>query len=358
MTSLHGAGSCFGWRNVFAGVVVLVCAAALQACGAAPIAEKTPGLGTEGPIDAEMVPTEGVRMIPVETPRGTFEVWTQKLGDNPAIKVLLLHGGPGVTHEYLEGLAEGLEAAGFEVYLYDQLGSYFSDQPDDPDLWETARFVDEVEQVRMALGLGPDNFVLYGHSWGGILAIEYALAHGNNLKGLVISDMMASIPLYNRYAEEVLMPQMDQEALAEIKALEAAGDFENPRYTELLMNHFYVNHILRRPPDEWPDAVNRTFEHINPNVYVLMQGPSELGAGGRLLSWDRTADLGRITVPTLVIGARYDTMDPDHMAWMAEQFPNGQYLYCANGSHLAMFDDEQVYLDGLVRFFQEIDDDG
>jgi proline iminopeptidase len=297
----------------------------------------------------------GVRMIPVETPKGTFEVWTKKVGDSPTMKVLLLHGGPGSTHEYLKPLAEHLPAAGIEVYLYDQLGSYFSDQPDDPDLWEIPRFVDEVEQVRQSLGLGPDDFYLYGHSWGGILAMEYALAHGDKLKGLIISNMMASIPLYAQYAEEVLMPQIDPEVLAEIKALEAAEDYENPRYMELLMEHHYVHHILRAPADQWPDEVNLAFEHINPQIYVLMQGPSELGASGRLLEWDRTADLPRIETPTLVIGAQYDTMDPKHMEWMANEFPNGTYLYCPTGSHCAQYDDQEVYMEGLIRFIREVD---
>jgi proline iminopeptidase len=298
---------------------------------------------------------EGVRLIPVETPKGTFKVWTKQVGDSPTMKVLLLHGGPGATHEYMKPMAEYLPAAGIEVYLYDQLGSYFSDQPDDPDLWEVPRFVDEVEQVRQALGLGADDFYLYGQSWGGILAMEYALAHGDNLKGLIISNMMASIPLYNEYAEEVLMPQIDPGVLAEIKAFEAAEDYDNPRYMELLMEHHYVHHVLRAPADQWPDEVNLAFEHINPQVYVLMQGPSELGASGRLAEWDRTADLSQIETPTLVIGARYDTMDPEHMEWMASEFPNGTYLYCPNGSHCAHYDDQEVYMDGLIRFIQEVD---
>jgi proline iminopeptidase len=212
-----------------------------------------------------------------------------------------------------------------------------------------------VEQVRQALGLGPDNFYLYGQSWGGILAMEYALAHGDALKGLIISNMMSSIPLYNRYAAEVLMPQIDPEVLAEIKAFEAAEDYANPRYMELLMEHHYVYHVLRAPADQWPDAVNRAFEHINPNVYVLMQGPSELGASGRLLEWDRTADLSQIEAPTLVIGATYDTMDPAHMEWMASEFPNGQFLLCPNGSHEAHYDDQETYMEGLIRFIQEVD---
>jgi proline iminopeptidase len=298
---------------------------------------------------------EGVRMIPIETPKGTFEVWTKKVGSSPTMKVLLLHGGPGATHEYMLPMAEFLPEAGIEVYLYDQLGSYFSDQPDDPDLWQIPRFVDEVEQVRQALGLGPDNFYLYGQSWGGILAMEYALAHGEALKGLVISNMMASAPLYQKYAEDVLMPQIEPDVLAEIKAFEAADDYHNPRYMELLMEHHYVHHVLRAPADQWPAELVAAFEHLNPDIYVLMQGPSELGISGRLENWDRTADLASIEVPTLVIGARYDTMDPAHMEWMASEIPNARYLFCPNGSHAAHYDDQEIYMAGLTRFILDVD---
>jgi proline iminopeptidase len=297
----------------------------------------------------------GARLIPISTPKGTFRVWTKRVGNNPRIKVLLLHGGPGATHECFEAFDSFFPAAGIEYYYYDQLGSAYSDQPDDPDLWEVPRFVEEVEQVRRALGLGKDNFYLFGQSWGGILAIEYALKYQQHLKGLVISNMMASIPAYNEYARNVLMPAMDQGALAEIKRLEAAGQYADPRYMALLIPQHYVKHVLRMPADRWPDPVNRTFQHLNPKVYVTMQGPSELGASGRLVDWDRTADLARITVPTLVIGARYDTMDPAHMEWMAGQVKLGRFLLCPEGSHLALYDDQQVYVTGLIQFLHDVD---
>jgi proline iminopeptidase len=296
----------------------------------------------------------GVRRIPVTTPSGTFQVWTKRTGNNPAIKVLLLHGGPGATHEYLEAFDSYFPRAGIEYYYYDQLGSAYSDQPDDPSLWELPRFVDEVEQVRQALGLDGGNFYLYGHSWGGVLAIEYALAHQQHLKGLIISNMMASIPAYNAYAHDVLMPTMDPQALAEIQSFEEAEDYGNSRYTELLMQHYYVDHILRMPADQWPDPVNRAFAHLNAEIYVPMQGPSELGASGKLVNWDRTESLSEIQVPTLVIGAEYDTMDPKHMEWMAGAFPNGRYLYCPNGSHFAMYDDQQTYIEGIIDFIRDV----
>jgi proline iminopeptidase len=300
--------------------------------------------------------SRGVRMIPVTTPKGTFRVWTKRVGNNPRIKVLLLHGGPGATHEYFEACDSYLPVAGIEYYYYDQLGSAYSDQPRDmAPLLSTARYVEEVEQVRRALGLDRDDFCLLGHSWGGILAIEYALKYGDHLKGLVVSNMMASIPAYNDYAERVLMPAMDQTALAEIKKLEAAKQTSNPRYEELLMEHHYVDHVLRMSPAEWPEPVVRSFSRINKSIYVPMQGPSELGASGKLERWDRTADLAKIAVPTLVVGARYDTMDPEHMKWMSEQFPRGRYLFCPNGSHMALYDDQQTYFDGLIRFLEDVD---
>jgi len=294
----------------------------------------------------------GSRRIPVSTPAGRFQVWVKRVGSNPDLRVLLLHGGPGSTHEYLEACDSYLPAAGIEYYYYDQLGSGFSDQPDEPTLWEVGRFVDEVEQVRQALGLSRENFVLYGQSWGGILALEYALAYQQHLRGLVISNMMASVPAYNAYAEQVLMPAMDQDALAEIKSLEASGDIENPRYMELLTEQHYVHHVLRMPPDEWPDPVQRGFAHINPAIYVSMQGPSELGisADAKLAHWDRTGELATVEVPALVIGARYDTMDPAHMEMMSERLPRGRYLYCPEGSHLAMYDDQETYFAGLIDF--------
>ena len=298
---------------------------------------------------------DGVLMIPISTPKGEFRVWTRRVGDNPRIRLLLLHGGPGSTHEYFLACDAFLPAAGIEYIYYDQLGSAHSDQPDEPELWTIPRFVDEVEQVRQALGLDRDNFYLLGHSWGGMLAIEYALAHQEHLKGLVISNMMSSGPAYNEYAEQVLMPKMDQAVLAEIKGFEARGETNDPRYMELLNEHHYIHHVLRMPADAWPDEVNRAFAAINQSIYVPIQGPRELGAGGVLLTWDRTADLPRITVPTLVIGAEHDTMDPAFMAMMATKLARGEYLHCSDGSHMAMYDDQATWFTGLIDFIRRVD---
>ncbi|MDX2058482.1 MAG: proline iminopeptidase-family hydrolase [Gemmatimonadales bacterium] len=332
-----------------------VASLAAAACAKPDAAKTAAPSGYHDNTGRDDVLAGGVKMIPITTPKGTFKVWTKRVGNNPRIKVLLLHGGPGFTHEYFEAADSYFPGAEVEYYYYDQLGSYYSDQPADTSLVNLDRFIEEVEQVRQALGLGKDNFYLLGHSWGGMLAIEYALKYQEHIKGLIISNMMASIPAYVEYAENVLMPAMDPKVLAEVKALEAKKDYQNPRYMELLLPNHYQLHVLRMPPDQWPDPMNRAMKHMNPNVYIPMQGPSELGASGKLEKWDRTADLGKIAVPTLVIGAIHDTMDPKHMKWMSEQLPKGRYLECPNGSHMSMYDDQQTYFAGVIQFLKDVD---
>lgn len=332
---------------LLSGLLAVVAAAAIAAPPAA-----APGSGYFDNTGRDDVLAGGVKMIPITTPKGSFHVWTKRVGNNPKLKVLLLHGGPGATHEYFEAFDSYFPGAGIEYYYYDQLGSAYSDQPKDTSLWTIDRYVDEVEQVRQALHLDKSNFCLLGHSWGGVLAIEYALKYQQNLKCLVISNMVDSIPAYNDYAHKVLMPAMDQKQLAEVQKLEAEHRTDDPRYMQILTTLHYEKHVLRMPESQWPEPVTRSFAHINEQIYTLMQGPSELGASGRLLNWDRSRDLHRITVPTLVIGAQYDTMDPKYMAGMAKKLPHGKFLLCPKGSHMAMYDDQRTYFTGLIGFLR------
>ena len=280
--------------------------------------------------------TGGVRMIPIKTPKGTFNVWTKRVGNNPAVKLLLLHGGPAATHEYFEAFDSFLPAAGVEYYYYDQLGSFYSDHPDDDSLYELPRFVEEVEQVRQVLGLHRDNFYLLGHSWGGILGHQYALAYQQHLKGLVISNMMSSIPAYVEYANTVLMPPaMDQQVLAEVKALEAKKDY-NPRYMELLMPAHYDTVLSGDPRPSGPirSTARSRISTTRSTSPCRVRANSARPANWRNGTAARTSR--RIAVPTLVIGAEHDSMDPKHMEWMSQQLPKGEYLHCPNGSHMDM----------------------
>ncbi len=301
----------------------------------------------------EGIQTGGVKVISINTPKGKFNVWTKRIGNNPTIKVLLLNGGPGGTHECFEGFESFFPKEGIEFIYYDQLACGNSDNPKDTSLYDLSRYVEEVEQVRSALHLDSTNFYLLGHSWGGILAMQYALKYQHNLKGLVISDMMASCPEYGKYANEVLAKQMDPAVLDTIRMLEKKGDFQNPKYMQLLMPNYYQKHICRLA--EWPEPLTRMFSKLNNELYVTMQGPSEFGISGKLLNWDVSKELKNIHVPALVIGATFDTMDPAYMEWMSKQMPKGEFLLCANGSHCCMFDDQLAYMNGLIKFIKSVD---
>ncbi|MBK9106895.1 MAG: proline iminopeptidase-family hydrolase [Saprospiraceae bacterium] len=301
------------------------------------------------------IQTGGIKIITIQTAKDSFKVWTKRIGNHPNIKVLLLHGGPGATHEYFECVENFFPKEGIEFIYYDQLGSAFSDQPKDTSLWNINRFVDELEQVRLALGLDKSNFYLLGHSWGGWLAQQYALKYNEHLKGLIISNAMSSSPAYGKYAQEVLGPQLDSAVLQEIRDLEAKKDFENPRYMDLLMPHFYNKFICRIPLETWPDPILRAFKNLNHQIYIMMQGPSEFGMSGNLEKWDIGTELKNISAPTLVIAGKYDTMDPEHLKWMSQQVQNGSYLYCENGSHMSLYDDQQTYMNGLIHFIKAVD---
>ena len=301
---------------------------------------------------AKEVKNGGVQMVEITTNNKKFKVWTKRIGNNPKVKLLLLNGGPGMSHEYFECMESFLPAQGIEFIYYDQLGTGFSDNPNDISFWNLDRYVEEVEQVRVALQLDKNNFYLLGHSWGGILAMQYALKYQQNLKGLIVSNMMASCPKYGVYSK-VLEKQMPADVLSEIKKIEYNKDFSNPQYMNLLMANFYNKHILRMPLALWPEPVNRAFGRLNQSLYVTMQGPSELGISGKLTNWDVSKQLKNIVVPTLTIGGTYDTMDPEYMKWMATQFAKGENLTCLNGSHMSMYDDQEVYFKGLLDFLKK-----
>ncbi len=293
----------------------------------------------------------GVELIDITTPKGKYKVWTKRFGNNPSIKVLLLNGGPGATHEYFECFESFFPEESIEFIYYDQLACGNSDNPKDTSLYDLPRYVEEVEQVRIALKLDKNNFYLLGHSWGGILAMQYALKYQSNIKGLIISNMMASAPVYGKYADEVLAKLMDPLVLDTLRTLEKNKDFGNPKYMGLLIPHFYNKHICRLPV--WPEPIDRSFSKMNTDLYVSMQGPSEFGISGKLTKWDVSKELKNIKVPTLVIGATHDTMDPEYMEWMSTQFPNGQFLLCPNGSHMCFYDDQKTYMEGLIKFLKE-----
>jgi proline iminopeptidase len=297
------------------------------------------------------VQTAGIKMIPIHTPVGDFKVWTKRFGNNSSIKILLLHGGPAFTHEYMECFESFFPKEGFEFYEYDQLGSYYSDQPKDSSLWTTARFVEEVEQVRKAIGADRNNFYVLGNSWGGLLAMEYALKYQDHMKAMIVANMVASIPDYEKF-NTVLRDQMRKSLVDSLINYEAKGMYKDSVYQSLVFSEYYTQHLCRLP--EWPDPVLRAFKHVNDEIYVMMQGPSEFKTGGRLLKWDIKDRLKEIKIPTLMVGAKFDTMDPAMMEEQSRKVQRGRYLYCPNGSHLAMWDDQKIFMDGVIRFIRDV----
>ncbi len=327
-------------RNLLAGTAASIMMGAVRAPALASPSETADRLNPPG------IRVAGIRMLPVAG--GKYKVWTKKMGSGP-IKVLLLHGGPGFSHEYLEAFESFLPQAGIEMYYYDQLGCNNSEQPDDPALWTLARYTEEVEEVRRGLGL--TNFVLYGHSWGGILAMEYALHYQQHLRGLVISNMSAGVQSALKRSASIKL-QLPQHTLARLNALEAKQAYDSPEYQKIMMEDLYPKMLCRTQP--WPEPVLRALRHANDKIYNFMQGKSEFVVTGNLKDWERWDRLHEINTKALTIGAQYDEMDPEDMKKMAGLMQNASYAFCPNGSHMCMWDDQTVYFKQLLAFLGSV----
>ena len=325
-------------------------AIALPLLGASGCATVSTESVTQQPVSSgrpDGVRTGGSRRISVD---GRFEVWVKQVGSG-SIPLLTLHGGPGFPHYYFECFEDFLPQDRIRFYYYDQLGCGFSDRPDDPSLWTVDRFRDEIEQVRRALGL--ERFVVYGQSWGGILAIEYALAYPQHVSRLVISNMTASYPSYVEYVNE-LRAAMPRDVDRALKVFEDRGDLLAAEYQQLLMDHLYSKHICRLKP--WPEPAMRSLVNLNLDIYNTIQGPSEFSVTGNAKDWDRWEDLHRLSMPTLLMVGRYDTMSVAHIERMGRLIPNAEVAVCENGSHWSMYDDQEAYFGALVPFLLKTGD--
>ncbi len=298
------------------------------------------------------IQTGGVKVIPVNTPKGTFNVWTKKIGDGQ-IKVLLLHGGPGFTHDYFECFESFLPKEGIEFYYYDQLGVGNSDNPSDTSLWNLPRYVEEVEQVRKGLGL--DNFYLYGHSWGSMLIMEYLQKYQSHVKGAVLSNMTAGIKNYTSYAEHLKQKLLTPQELITFDSLDRLKRYDAPEYQNLLMNRLYTQIACRLPVENWPEPLMRAFKKANHDIYIHMQGVDEFHVTGNFKDWEMWDRLPNIKVPTLVIGGVYDEMNPEDMKREGHLIPNSRTYLCPNGSHLSMYDDQQNYFKSLIAFLKDVE---
>ncbi len=272
---------------------------------------------------------------------GPGRIWYESAGDGPTL--MLLHGGPGAPSDYLIPLMV-LADEGYRVVRYDQLGSRRSDKPDDPTLWQVARFVEELETVRRELDLGPMH--LLGQSWGSFLALEYALQHQDGLKSLVLYSGAASTAECVAGMDS-LRRQLPEETQQQLASYEAAGDTDHPLYLSAL-DVLYRRHLCRLDP--WPELLEESMDHMAKPVYNTMWGPNEFTCAGNLWDWDRTNRLGEIRVPTLITCGRYDEVVPSCSETMQRGIPGAELVIFEESSHLAHFEEPDRYL-GVLRDF-------
>jgi proline-specific peptidase len=280
----------------------------------------------------------------IEVPGG--RVWYRSVGEG-GTPLLCLHGGPGFTHYYLEPL-EAL-AGRRRVIFYDQLGCGRSDRPGDASLWTVERFVEELAQVRAALGLG--RLHLFGSSWGGMLALQYALDRRPPLQSMILCGSPASMPRWARDCEELLAAQ-PAEVRRTIRQHEQAGFTACPEYQAAILG-FYREHVCRLDP--WPAGLERSFAEAGYPVYTTMNGPSEFTVTGSLKTWDVMDRLGEIDVPALLVGGRYDECRPSHLEEMHRRIAGSQLAIIEDASHLCFAEQPQQFMDLVNTFLDRRD---
>ncbi|HVL59307.1 MAG TPA: proline iminopeptidase-family hydrolase [Burkholderiaceae bacterium] len=295
-------------------------------------------------------PTAHEGLIPF---RG-YRVWYRIVGDRDEpgrAPLLCLHGGPGVPHDYIEPL-QALAATGRRVVFYDQLGCGRSDQPrHDPAMWTVPLFVEEIGAVRAALGLSRVH--LLGQSWGGMLALEYALTQPAGLASLVLANTSASMPAWIAELDR-LRAQLPADVKSTLQRHESAGTTDSAEYQQA-MNVFYRRHACRIDP--YPEPVQRAFDQVakNPQVYRTMWGPSEFHVTGTLKTWDRSDRLGEIRVPTLALCGRHDEATPALLQALQHGIDGCETAIFEHSSHMPHVEEPQRYLQVVGDFLQRVD---
>ena len=282
-------------------------------------------------------------------PVNGYRVWYRSVGGSEAehTPLLILHGGPGVPHDYLENL-EALASDTQRVIFYDQLGCGRSDQPDDTSLWRVERFVEELATVRRELGL--DRVHILGQSWGGMLAIEYALTEPQGLASLILSNTTSSIPLWVAEANR-LRSELPPEVNDTLSRHEVAGTTDDQEYQDA-MQVFYDRHVIRVKP--MPEYVQRALDNTG-FVYAYMNGPSEFRVIGVIKDWDRTDRLYEIQVPTLILSGRYDAATPAINTILHKGIAGSEWILFENSSHLSHVEEPELYMQTVRAFLDRVE---
>ena len=288
--------------------------------------------------------TNNIHMI---TLKSGHKIWT-RASQQGSIPVLLLHGGPGSTHEYLECFEKFLPQHGYQVIFYDQLGSYRSDKPQDKSLWTLERFTEEIEEVRQGLGL--DKIFLFGFSWGGMLSIEYALKYPEHLLGMITSGMTASMADYEERMAN-LRHKLPAEVQEKIRHFEQTHDIKNPEYKKLVHEWIYQKNYCRLDP--WPASLPQSFDHCNREIYTYMWGNNDFCVEGTLKTWNRWDELNQLSMPILLMGGEHDVIDPHDLRCMAQGIKDAEVFISQIGSHFAFYEDQENYFKALIGFLDK-----
>jgi proline iminopeptidase len=273
-----------------------------------------------------------------------LKIYYKRVGDGPK-KLLTLHGGPGMSHDYLLPLAK-LSDHGVTVLFYDQFGCGRSDEPDDPSKFTVEYAVEEVEAVRRA-AFGDEKVYLYGSSYGGMLALAYALKYQDNLRALIVSGGLSSVPLTVKEMNR-LKSELPPDVRATLEKYERLGEYDNPEYLKAV-DVFYHRHLLRL--DKWPEEVLRTLEYgAKRNVYRIMNGPNEFTITGTIRDFDITDKLHVIRVPTLITVGEFDEVTPNVARVIHEGIKSSVLKVFEGASHLTMWEKPEEYLDTLREF--------
>lgn len=280
-----------------------------------------------------------------------YKTWYRVVGDpgsSAQLPLLCLHGGPGATWDYFEPL-QSLADTGLPLVFYDQLGGGNSDVPENPSIHTIALFIEEIEVIRSALGL--ERVHILGHSWGGMLAMEYALTQPAGLASLILANTGASAPQWIAETRR-LIAELPPEIQHVIREHETAGTTDSQEYLEA-QREFSRRHLSRRISPQ-PDCIRRMSKKYGEKVYQYMWGPSEFFVTGTLKDWDVTARLGEIKVPTLVISGRYDEATPLIADTLKRGIPGAEWVLFENSGHFPQLEETDLYLQVLVEFLKRV----
>jgi proline iminopeptidase len=258
--------------------------------------------------------------------------------------VFCLNGGPGLPCDYLRESHSCLVDQGYRVVAFDQLGTGASDRPTDPALWTIGRYVEETETVRSKLGLGKVHML--GHSWGGWLAIDYALTYQENLQTLILEDTVADMPHLVQELDR-LRSALGAETVAMMQKHEAQGTLSHPEY-QAAVTILNYRHVCRL--EEWPAPVMRSLDDWNMGPYGTMQGPNEFLYTGNLKDWNRIPDLPTIKVPILITNGEHDELTPACAMRMKLAAPHAELKIFRNASHMPFYENPADYYPALIDF--------